>query len=184
MLKFVRCKFVDYVDKDLDDVTLGETLLEGSWIMPLQSVAGVVKWGIPASFDGTDVACKLARPVFMEPGRTDVKAVGKTTVLQGHIILRTDAFITGDCIFYFPSFLFIEANYNNSGSHGCQFKCQDASKDTFATCYNNYLFINVEFAGQAGHSVIGFNIRLLSSVCRVLLLRAVISKGLTLDPTS
>jgi len=96
MLKFVRCKFVDYVDKDLDDVTLGETLLEGSWIMPLQSVAGVVKWGIPASFDGTDVACKLARPVFMEPGRTDVKAVGKTTVLQGHIILRTDAFITGD----------------------------------------------------------------------------------------
>lgn len=96
MLKFERCKFVDYVDKVLDDVTLGETLLEGSWILPLQSVAGVVKWGIPGTFDPAAAAVKLARPVFMEPGRTDVKSVGKTTVLQGHIVLKTDAFIASD----------------------------------------------------------------------------------------
>ena len=98
MLNFVRARDVDYVQSKLANADLYKTLPQGTWVLPVGVVNGVVEYDAPTAIDPVaDIdAVRNARISFSEANRTDVKAVNAITSLRGVLNLVTDQFIAAD----------------------------------------------------------------------------------------
>ena len=96
MLDLYRFNTADMEDVKLQDRTKTEVYDEGQWLSPVGNAAQ--EWAMSASATvSTDAPTELAKILFMEKGRTDAKAVGKMTVINGSgVRARTDMFLAAD----------------------------------------------------------------------------------------
>jgi hypothetical protein len=95
MLDLYRFNNADMEDVKLADRSKTEVYDEGQWMIPLGNSAQ--EWQQPGALVSTAAAINLAKIIFMEKGRSDSRAVGKMTVINGAGVRgKTDQFVITD----------------------------------------------------------------------------------------